>query len=321
MTDLINVGVIARAPGEIRIETLDPPGALPPEGLAVRMLFAPVNPADLLAVDGNYAFPFAPGEALGAEGVARVERVGALVGDVVPGDLVLPLTRGNWCRRRMLRRADIIRVPPGIDPRQAAMMRINPATARLLLDRSGARRGDAVIQNGATSSVAHWVRILARKRGIHIVDIGRRASDSIIAADSEHFAAEVAAASGGRPVRAALDCVAGAETGRLAACLDRDGLLLVYGHMSGEPCRVRSQILTGRGIMVGGFSLRPTEAHMERAARETMFSELFAVARDAGICLPVRAVVPLADIGEALRRARRPGPGRVLLDIASISDM
>src|SRR3546814_7788672 len=58
---------------------------------------------------------------------------------------------------------------------QAAILRVNPATAAHLLDRLALSPGDWLIQNAATSSVAGWVRRLAAGRGIHILNVVRAA--------------------------------------------------------------------------------------------------------------------------------------------------
>src|SRR5262245_28916434 len=69
---------------------------------------------------------------LGAECVGRVLEIGPGVATVKPGDLVINLLRDNWTQKRKVRGEDVIRLPEGIDLRQAAMVRINP-TAHLML--------------------------------------------------------------------------------------------------------------------------------------------------------------------------------------------
>lgn len=75
---------------------------LPPLGkddIQVKMLFSPINPADLNIVSGNYAAKI-PGPATGgSEGLARVIAVGSNVKSLNAGDLVLPNKQGlgNVC--------------------------------------------------------------------------------------------------------------------------------------------------------------------------------------------------------------------------------
>jgi hypothetical protein len=68
-----------------------------------------------------------------ASGVIRGEYKGACPRGFVPGDLVINLQRENWTQKRRVDAADVIAVPAALDLRQAAMLRINPPTALLLL--------------------------------------------------------------------------------------------------------------------------------------------------------------------------------------------
>ncbi|WP_313808814.1 alcohol dehydrogenase catalytic domain-containing protein [Sphingobium sp.] len=313
----MNLSVLPGATGHVRLVESAMP--VPPIGadVLVRMVRAPINPADLLAMDGRYSFDLSHDVPLGAEGAAMVAAVGEAVTDIAPGDMVLPLSRGNWCRYRTVRRSDLIALPHGIDMAQAAMLRINPPTARLLLQATGAAPGDVIVQNAAASAVATWVRAMAARMDVTVIDVVRRPDDALRDAivDGQDLADRVKAAAAGRPVRAALDCVAGAATGRMAQCLAPGGRLIVFGHLSGEPISVRSQLLTGGGLSISGFSLRPTEAAMGAEAIRAMFAELLVLHAETRPILPVRDVIPLSQADAAIALARCGGQGRVLFDL------
>ena len=110
------------------------------------VLAFPINPADLSMCRGNYRLhpqlPATPG----AECVGRITAVGTGVTGLRPGDLVINMQRENWTQRRRIAAADAIPIPAGLDIAQAAMLRINPATAQLLLEDGpdlATRAGDA----------------------------------------------------------------------------------------------------------------------------------------------------------------------------------
>src|SRR5216110_529534 len=109
-------------------------GAPGPGEIVFDVLAFPINPADLSFCRGNYRLtpnlPATPG----AECVGRVTAVGAGVGDIRVGDLVSNMQRENWTQRRRIKAEDAIPLPAGLDLAQAAMLRINPATAQLLLE-------------------------------------------------------------------------------------------------------------------------------------------------------------------------------------------
>ena len=292
----------------------------PGEGMVlVRMVRAPINPADLLAIEGRYAFDLEPDAPLGAEGVGIAHAVGRGVEAIRKGDVVLPLARGNWCRYRLLGERDLIPVPAVIDIDQAAMLRINPMTARMLLDHANLREGDLLLQNGAGSAVATWVRFFAARRGIAVLDIVRSAKSELPKAiiEAPNLAERVKVAAEGRPIVAALDSVAGEATGRLAECLAPGGRLVLFGHLSGAPISVRSQLITGGGLMIVGFSLRPAEAVLGYQAVRRLFQELLAPREGRLPTLPVQQVFPLSEAQAAIATAREGGRGRILLDLTS----
>ena len=150
-------------------------GAPGPGEIVFDVLAFPINPADISFCRGNYRLhpplPATPG----AECVGRVAAVGSGVGDIRPGDLVINMQRENWVQRRRVAAADAIPLPSGLDLAQAAMLRINPATAQLLLeDHVALKPGDWVIQNVANSAVGRHLIVIAKARGVRTVNVVRR---------------------------------------------------------------------------------------------------------------------------------------------------
>lgn len=111
------------------IELVDDGAPIPgPGDILVRVLAAPVNPADLLLIRGQYGiqppFPFTPG----FEAVGRVEAMGAAVEGFGVGDLVLPLPGpGHWSEQIVVPASMAVALPAGLDPEQASMIKVNPS--------------------------------------------------------------------------------------------------------------------------------------------------------------------------------------------------
>jgi NADPH:quinone reductase-like Zn-dependent oxidoreductase len=207
----------------------------------------------------------------------------------------------------------VIAVPDSLPLEQAAMLRINPATAWRLLATAPLVPGDVVIQNGGRSAVATLVERIARARDIKVLTVSRHAdAPAPLLPDGPDLAERARVAVDGAPIRLTLDCVAGEATGRLAACLADGGRVTVFGHLSGEPCRIPSTLLTGRGLTVGGFSLRPAEAADSIADLRRLYAELAALLIVHP--LPVAEILPLSRLDEALAAAEA-GGGRILLDL------
>lgn len=283
------------------------------------MRYAPINPADLLMIDGRYPHGVDLPTVLGAEGVGEVIAVGARVQRMQVGAPVLPLVRGAWCGWRTLREDQVAPAPPDLDLEQAAMLRVNASTAWRLLDGCALSPDDLVVQNAARSSVACLVRMIARERGVGVVNVvrdGPLEDDGHWLFDGPDLAARARALAGGRRLRLAIDCVAGAATGRMAELLDERGKLIIFGHLSGKPCETPSSLMTSKRLLLEGFSLRPAEAEDPPGRPAAIIEEvarLMAITRQT---LAVREIYPLSALDLALQAARSPGRGRVLLDLA-----
>ena len=287
------------------------------------VLAFPINPADLSMCRGTYrlrpTLPATPG----AEGVGRVTDVGAGVTHVKPGDLVINLQRENWAQRRRVKGADVIAVPSGLDLRQAAMLRINPATALLLLtDVVPLKPGDWVIQNVANSAVGRLVISLARRRGIKTMNVVRRESlfaelgalgaDACVV-DGPELAATVKAKTQGAPIPLGLDAVSGRATSRLSACVSDGGVVCNYGSMSGEdPVMSRSALSSGGQTLVG-FILGRALARYSLDQIRALYADLARQMLEGALSAPVEKVYAIEDIKPALAHAQRAERGGKIL--------
>jgi NADPH:quinone reductase-like Zn-dependent oxidoreductase len=279
------------------------------------VLAFPINPADISFCRGTYRLrpelPATPG----AECVGRVVALGAGVTHVKSGDLVINLQRENWTQKRRVKGDDVIGISEGIDIQQAAMLRINPATALLLLtDIVQLKPGDWLIQNVANSAVGRLVIRLARARGVKTVNVVRRESlfgelkalgGDVCVIDGPDLAAGVKTETHGAPVRLGLDAVSGRATARLSACLADGGVVCNYGSMSGEdPVMSRSTLVSGGQSLVGfilGRGLSTRSLEQIRA----IYADLGQQVAKGNLSAPVEMVYPIEDIKEAVAHAQR----------------
>jgi NADPH:quinone reductase-like Zn-dependent oxidoreductase len=288
------------------------------------VLAFPINPADIWMCKGSYRLrpplPATPG----AECVGRVTAVGAGVSHVGPGDLVINLQRENWAQRRRVKADDVIPVPANLPLRQAAMLRINPATALLLLtDLVELKPGDWLIQNVANSAVGRLVIRLAGLRGLRTVNVVRRQAlfaelkglgAEACAVDGPDLADAVKAQTGGAPIRLALDAVSGQATARLSACVADGGVVCNYGAMTGEDPVMPRNGLIFAGQRLVGFMLGRALATRSLAEARAMYADLARQVLDGTLVAPVETVYPIEEIKMALAHAQRGGRnGKILV--------
>jgi NADPH:quinone reductase-like Zn-dependent oxidoreductase len=279
------------------------------------VLAFPINPADISFCRGTYRLKPPLPATPGAECLGRVTAIGSGVSDVKPGDLVINLQRENWAQQRRVKVDDVVKAPDGIDIRQGAMLRINPATALLMLsDLVELKPGDWVIQNVANSAVGRLVITLARSRGLHTVNVVRRDSlfpelealgADVCVVDGPDLASSVKAKTGGAPVRLGLDAVSGRAAARLSSCLAEGGVVCNYGSMSGEdPVMPRSALTLGAQKLVG-FVLGRGLATRSLEEVHALYADLGRQVLDGTLSAPVEKVYAIDDIKPALAHAQQ----------------
>ena len=300
---------------------LGPPAA---DEVVFKVLAFPINPADVWFCRGLYRLKPPLPAVPGAECVGRVEAVGRDVAHVAPGDLVINLQRENWASQRKVRGDDVIRIPADLDLKQAAMLRINPPTAHLLLsDIVELKPGDWIVQNTANSGVGRLVVTFARRRGLRTVNLVRRESlfpelealgADVCLVDGPDLVEKVRAATGGAAIRLGLDAVGGEATARMGRCVADGGFVCNYGAMSDEePVFGRAELIF-RDVSLVGLMLGRSLARRSAREVEALYAELADMLRQGRFHVPVEHVYPIEQIAEALRHTQRAAhDGKVLV--------
>lgn len=224
-------------PDVLRLDTQAWPTPAADE-VIVQMRAAPINPADLNAIEGKYPgrreVPAVPG----FEGAGTVVEMGSTAkGIAIGAQVILPHNLGTWREAVAVKANELVATPPEIEPVQAAMLKINPMTAwRLLHDYVDLKRGDWLIQNAANSAAGRATIQIARELHFKTVNVVRRAElvqelqaegGDVVLVDGENLRDEVKTATKGAPIRLGLNAVGGESALRLANTLapDRHWLL------------------------------------------------------------------------------------------------
>jgi NADPH:quinone reductase-like Zn-dependent oxidoreductase len=300
------------------------PGAPGAGEVLVEMLACPINPAELLIIEGKYASKPPLPARLGIEAAGRVLALGEAVTGLASGDLVMSLGRANWAEKLILKASEVIKAPNGIDVAQLSMLKINPATAHLMLTTvMTLEPDDWVIQNAANSAVGVNLIRLAKVRGLKTVNLVRRESlieplqvigADVVLVDGPDLALRAATATGGADIKLGTDAVAGTATERLADCLAEEGTVVNYGLLSGDPCQLRADQTVFKGITLTGFWLAKKMRAMKPAALAALYGDLMARIADGSLHVDVEATYGLEDIKTALDHASREArSGKVLI--------
>ncbi len=295
----------------------------------VKMRAAPINPADLNQIEGKYPVRAELPATPGFEGAGIVTDVGAEVKGLTSGTLViLPHNVGTWRDAVAVKADELVVVPEGFKPVQAAMLKINPMTAwRLLHDYVDLARGDWLIQNAANSAAGRAVIQIARELGYKTVNVVRRSEligelraegGDVVLVDSENLRHEVKDAIGDPPVRLGLNAVGGESALRLANCLAPGSTLVTYGAMSLQPLKIPNGLLIFKDLRFRGIWINKWYDHATPAQRMEAFEHLFEIAKRGLLQTKVEKAYPLSEAKTAVAHAARgQRSGKIIFEFAA----
>jgi mitochondrial enoyl-[acyl-carrier protein] reductase / trans-2-enoyl-CoA reductase len=291
------------------IEVDDPPPAGAGE-VALDVLAFPINPADLLTLEGRYAVrPQLPAR-IGAECVARVRAVGDAVEDLRAGDVVIPLDRDNWVQRKVAKASRVIKAPANVDPLQLAMLKVNPPTAYLMMTKyADLTPGDWLVQTAANSGVGHCLIQLAKAQGFKTVNIVRREGladeltrlgADVVLVDGPDLAERITVATAGAPIRLAVDAVGGEQIVRFGDALEDEAVVINYGRLSGEDPRLSGHQCVFKRLWLTGFWLVPWLQKLSRQEIAALYAGLAERIADGSLRVEVEATFPIEEIKQAV---------------------
>jgi trans-2-enoyl-CoA reductase len=258
----------------------------------LRLLAAPLNPADINQIQGVYpskpAFTTTLGTAepsavAGNEGAFEVISTGSSVKNLTKGDWVIMKRtgQGTWRTHAQLDESQLIKVDKeGLTPLQVGTVSVNPVTAYRIIkdfcDWDWLRSGEEwLIQNGANSGVGRAAIQLAQEWGIKTLNVVRErdtpeATEALkkdlldlggtaVITEAELLSKEFKnivnslTNNGKQPIRLALNCVGGKNASAIAKALAPDSHMVTYGAMSKQPVALPSGLLIFKNLVFDGF--------------------------------------------------------------------
>jgi NADPH:quinone reductase-like Zn-dependent oxidoreductase len=278
-----------------------------------------INPADILMIEGNYASVPQTPCALGIEGVGTVAAVGSGVSTLKFGDKVMSLGRTNWVQQIRDKAEAFVRLPANVELEQAAMLKVNVATAYLMLTTYvPLKAGDWLIQDAGNSGVGVDLIRLAHAEGVHTVNVVRRSElieplkklgADVVVVDGPDLTQRVAKETGGTAIKLGIDAVGGSAIGRLTDCVGEGGTVVNYGLLSGKACEINAANFIFRDITLTGFWLAKLMRGMNFEQIQSLYTGLAARLIDGTIHVDIEASYPLEKVSDAMAHAKREARG------------
>jgi NADPH:quinone reductase-like Zn-dependent oxidoreductase len=276
------------------------PRAAPGE-VKVKVAAAGINPIDwkLLAGTRRQVMPLQFPAILGRDCAGEVIEVGQGVTAFKKGDRVLGLAWHTFAEQVVGPESAWAKLPPGLDPRQAASLPLVVLTGAQLADTVRPRAGMVVLVTGAYGGVGRTAAFVCRRAGARVLagvlksqlDISRGLRADLVLALDDDAAIEKLP-----ELDAVCDTVNGETIAKLLPHVKKDG---VVGRVVGEPPKAKEL-----GIRAQAILTRPDGPRL---------GELASAAAQGELLIPVVAQLPLSEGRNALKFARDDAQGKVVL--------
>jgi NADPH:quinone reductase-like Zn-dependent oxidoreductase len=269
-------------PEELRFEELNAgePGAAE---VRLKMEAIGLNRSEAAFRAGEYPVTPKFPTLIGYEGVGIVEALGAGVQGFGVGErvCVLPNFRlgeyGTYGERAIVPARSLLSPPPGLTPVEAASIWMQYFTALAIIEIAQAAIGDYVIVRAASSSVglaaiqlANWagaVPIAATRTSAKAPALRQQGAKHVIATDETDLVAEVQRITGGKGARIIFDPVGGPDIDKLALAAAEEGIIFIYGGLSGQPTPYPHWPAALKGLSIRGWVASSIWNRPERFAR------------------------------------------------------
>ncbi len=303
-----------------------PPPPAPAAGqVAVDVVAAGVNFADILMITGKYQErplpPFTPG----LEVAGRVRAVGPGVTRVAPGDRVLAmLDHGGFAEKVLARETDVIAIPPEMGFAEAAGFAIAYGTSHgALAWRAELKPGELLLVLGAAGGVgltaveigkAMGARVIACAGGAEKLEIARaHGADHLIDYRSESIRSRVREIADGGGADVVFDPVGGESFEAALRAVAWSARLVVVGFAGGKVQQIPANILLVKNLAVHGLYWGSYRRHRP-GDLPGAFAEMFGWWRAGKLRPLASAQFDLADAKPALAQlAERKAKGKVVL--------
>ena len=235
-------------PEVLQIEQL--PVSDPGPGEArLRIAAIGLNRSEAVYRSGMYLVPPKLPSLMGYEAVGVVEAVGAQVQGFKPGDRACVLPNyvlgefGVYADRAIVPAKSLVAPPPGLSGLESAAVWMPFFTAFGILQAGRAALGDYVLIPAASSSVglaaiqiANWIGaepIAMTRTSAKAAALKEHGARHVVASTECDVPAEVMRITGGRGAKVVFDPVGGPYVETLAKAMAPEGILIIYGGLSG----------------------------------------------------------------------------------------
>jgi NADPH:quinone reductase-like Zn-dependent oxidoreductase len=280
-------------PEVLRLEEL-PVGDPAAGEIRIRVRSIGLNRSEAIYRAGRYLIAPKLPSLMGYEAFGVVEALGPGVQGHAVGDpvCVIPTYRlgeyGVYAESAIVPARSVFAAPAGLTAVQASAVWMAFLTAYAIIEVAKVGIGDFVLIPAASSSVglaaiqlANWagaVPVALTRHSSKAAALREQGAQHVVATEETDVVAEVMRITGGKGARTAFDPVGGPFVEKLCSALAEEGILFIYGSLSGQPTPYPHWTVALKGLSIRGWVFSSISNKPERfqRARDTIQAGLAA---------------------------------------------
>ncbi len=281
--------------------------------LIIEVLYFPINPADLLFIEGNYASKPKLPSSLGAECIAKVKRIGKDIKKFRIGDVVIPLSRDNWVEEKVCKETEVVKVNKNINLIQGSMLKVNPASAYLMLNNYvKIDQNNHIIQNASNSGLGRYIIQLCKIYGIKNINIVRREElkNNLKNIGADYVFTDKEVKNNFKFIKSLkaklfIDAVAGENVDNIANLLEENSTIINYGLLSKKKIELNPSKIIFNNISLKGFWLTKWLAQMSYKEVTSLYIYLSELITYKKLHVPIQKVFYISEFKNAIITASK----------------
>ncbi|TAD99626.1 MAG: alcohol dehydrogenase [Bacteroidetes bacterium] len=288
----------------------------------IRVHYSPINPSDVMFVQGLYGIrPILPSGA-GFEGSGIIDQVGEGVNFPI-GMKVSFVDIGVWAEYICISAKAVLPLPEKMSLEVGAQAFVNPFTAWAMLHESGLKAGEWLLLTAGGSSFAQLVIQLAKEKGIKTIATVRRndqieqlrnlGANEVVNTSEIYLPKAVKQITEGKGVKYCFDALGGETGGQVIECLAVGGTMQVFGMLSLQNTPIHNGLVLFKNLTIKGFWLSTWITQISKETRNLLVPEVMKLlSKESNITID--GIYPIEDVIKAIQHSESEGrKGKILL--------
>lgn len=290
----------------------------------VKMLASPINPADLLFINGKYRIKPQFPQTAGLEGIGVIDKV--------PGNsqlntntLVAFRHKGLWAEYAIVPENKLTPLPDNFPIDKGSQFSLNPITAYALLEEADIEPGEWLLINAGNSAVSKIITQLARLRGIKTIVVVRNEKEAegigflgateVLTSQAGNMAQRILEITDNRGLSGILDAVGDDLLSELLTVMAPFGKVISYGLLGKGNVTYHNSTVIFKNLTITGFGI---DAWLSKKGEEvhSIHKSLIETIANPEFQMPVAAVFPMTNFHKAFEYLRNnANEGKVLISM------